>query len=64
VVRDTVVLNIAQSGAHAITMITPAGQHLAEPSVLGADGESFSVTRTSIPSPAARGPAPTRRRGP
>jgi hypothetical protein len=50
-VRDTQVLNLAQSGAHAITMITPAGLHLAEPSGLGADGESFSVTRTSTPSP-------------
>ncbi len=64
VVRDTEVLNIAQSGAHAITMITPGGQHLAEPSVLGDAGDSFSVTRTSIPSPAPRGSAPTRRRGP
>jgi hypothetical protein len=64
VVRDSEVLNIAQAGAHAITMITPAGQHLAEPSALGADGDSFSVTRTSTPSPLPRGSTPTRRRGP
>jgi len=64
VVRDTQVLNIAQSGAHSITMITPTGQHLAEPSAVGDDGESFSVTRTSTPSPPPRGSAPTRRRGP
>jgi hypothetical protein len=54
VVRDSEVLNVAQSGAHAITMITPAGLHLAEPSALGADGESFSVTRTSTPIPSQR----------
>ena len=64
VVRDTQVLNISQSGAHPITMITPAGLHLAEPSALGDDGESFSVTRTSTPSPSPGGSAPGRRRGP
>ncbi len=57
-VRETQLLNVAQSGAHAITMITPGGVPLAEPSRLGADGASFSVTRTSTPSP---GPAPRRR---
>jgi hypothetical protein len=54
-VRDLQVVNIAQAHAHAITMITPNGQHLAEPSLVGSDGESFSVTRTAIPSPAPRG---------
>jgi hypothetical protein len=54
-VQDARVLSISQSGAHAITMITPGGQHLAEPSGIGADGESFSVTRTSTPSPRRRG---------
>jgi hypothetical protein len=52
--QDTRVLNISQSGAHAITMITPGGLALAEPSALAADGESFSVTRTSTPSPPRR----------
>jgi hypothetical protein len=64
VIRDTEALNISQSGAHAITMITPNGLHLVEPSALGVDGDSFSVTRTSIPSPTPRGSAPSRRRGP
>ncbi|HEX8968746.1 MAG TPA: G1 family glutamic endopeptidase [Chloroflexota bacterium] len=53
-VRDGQVLNMSQSGAHAITMITPGGLPLATPSGLGADGESFSVTRTSTPSPSRR----------
>jgi Peptidase A4 family len=57
-VRDDQVVNIADSGAAAITMITPGGLHLVEPSDLGADGSSFSLTRTSTPSPAPR------RRGP
>ena len=57
-VRDDQVINIAESGAQAITMITPNGQHLVEPSELGADGSSFSLTRTAIPSPSPR------RRGP
>jgi hypothetical protein len=49
--RDTQVLTVAESGAHAITMTAPGGLALAEPSRLGADGDSFSVTRTSTPSP-------------
>jgi len=53
-VRDTQLVNIAQSAAHAITMITPAGQALAQPSRIGADGGSFSVRRTSVPSPRRR----------
>jgi hypothetical protein len=53
-VRDDQVVNIAAAGAHAITMITPSGLHLVEPSVLGSDGDSFSVTRTSTPSPPPR----------
>jgi hypothetical protein len=53
-VVDDQVLTIAQTGAHPITMITPGGLHLVEPSVLGADGASFSVVRTTIPSPRRR----------
>lgn len=49
--RETQVLNISQSGAHAITMITPDGRPLAEPSALAPDGDGFSVSRTSTPSP-------------
>jgi hypothetical protein len=48
------VINMMEAGAHAITMITPSGQHLVEPSAPGADGGSFSVTRTSTPSPRRR----------
>jgi len=53
-VRDDQVITIAQSGAQAITMITPNGQHLVEPSDLSADGRGFSLTRTRTPSPAPR----------
>src|SRR5712691_12722455 len=53
--QNTRALSISESGAHAITMITPGGQPLAEPSAIAADGESFSVTRTSTPSPRRRG---------
>jgi len=54
VIHDTQVVTIAQSGAHAITMITPGGAALAVPSQIGADGQSFSVTRTKTPSPRRR----------
>ncbi|MCA1645246.1 MAG: hypothetical protein LC797_07165, partial [Chloroflexi bacterium] len=54
-VRNGEVQNILQTGAHRITMITPTGLALAEPSALNAAGDSFSVTRTSTPSP-RRGP--------
>ncbi|HLZ31942.1 MAG TPA: G1 family glutamic endopeptidase [Chloroflexota bacterium] len=53
-VRDDQLLTIAESGAQAITMITPTGLHLVEPSNLGADGSSFSLTRTRTPSPPPR----------
>jgi hypothetical protein len=52
-VQDDQTITIAQSGAQAITMITPGGLHLAEPSDLSADGTSFTVTRTSTPSPSS-----------
>ncbi|HLG69956.1 MAG TPA: G1 family glutamic endopeptidase [Chloroflexota bacterium] len=38
--------NISQAGGQPITMINTAGQPLATTSQLGADGSSFSVTRT------------------
>jgi peptidase A4-like protein len=53
-VQDGRKITITEAGAHAITMITPTGQHLVEPSEPGQDGGSFSVTRTSIPSPRRR----------
>ncbi len=41
---------IQQAGGQAITMNNGMGQALAQPSTLGSDGESFSVTRTSATS--------------
>jgi Peptidase A4 family len=49
-VQDGQKITITEAGAHAITIITPTGQHLVEPSEPGQHGGSFSVTRTSIPS--------------
>jgi hypothetical protein len=46
-VRDGQTVDLASSGAKAITMINNAGQALAQPSAIGADGHSFTVTRTS-----------------
>ena len=43
-------VSIAGSGASSLTMANLQGQPLAIPSVLGTDGESFSVTRTSAAS--------------
>jgi len=53
-VRGTQTQTIAESGAHAVTMTAPGGLALAEPTRLGADGASFSVTRTSTQSPRRR----------
>jgi hypothetical protein len=41
-------LTLANADAQPLTMITSADQALATPSSLGADGASFSVTRTSV----------------
>ncbi|HEY3341375.1 MAG TPA: G1 family glutamic endopeptidase, partial [Anaerolineae bacterium] len=47
---------IAQAGGLPVTMYNPAAQALAQPSVLGSDGASFTVTRTDAPAsrPASR----------
>jgi len=45
---------LAELGARAITMINGAGQAIAQPSVLGHDGSSFTVTRTGAPSTSGR----------
>ena len=45
-VRDGNTMNLNALAAKAITMINSARQPLAVPSVLGADGMSFTVTRT------------------
>jgi len=54
-VKDGQTQTIAQTGAQAITMVGAGRQALAEPSALGADGASFSVTRTSATATAPSG---------
>jgi hypothetical protein len=44
-------VSIADAGGQPITMITRGGQPLAQPSPLGADGSSFSVSRTATAAP-------------
>lgn len=44
-VKDGQTVSIAGAGGRAITMVDRAGQRLATPSPLAADGASFSVTR-------------------
>ncbi|GAC1329058.1 MAG: hypothetical protein NVSMB2_28210 [Chloroflexota bacterium] len=45
-VKDGQNVSIAGAGAQAITMVGRGGQTMATPSALGADGSSFSVTRS------------------
>jgi hypothetical protein len=61
-VRDGQSMNLTQLGAKPISMINAQGQVIAQPSTIGSDGASFSVTRTDAPS-TTRGTAPFRRRG-
>ena len=64
-VKDGQTLNLASLGAKPISMINGRGEVLAQPSTLGADGGSFSVTRTSAQSTTrGSGTNPGRRRGP
>ena len=44
--RNGQTVSIAGSGAQAITMASRGGQQLAKPSALGADGASFTVSRS------------------
>jgi hypothetical protein len=60
-VRDGTSLGLTDLGAQAITMINGLRQPLASPSVVGADGTSFTVTRTDNQSTSAGGQR--RRRG-
>jgi hypothetical protein len=62
-VRDGQRMSLAALGARAITMINGAGEALATPSTLGADGSSFTVARTDATSTSGNG-TPFRRRGP
>lgn len=51
-VRDGRTMDLGALGAKAITMINEVREPIAQPSVIGADGASFSVTRTSAESSA------------
>jgi hypothetical protein len=62
-VRDGVALGLSALGATPVAMINRAGQAIALPSTLGADGSSFVVTRTSAPGSVQGGGRNFRRRG-
>jgi len=62
-VRDGKSLGLSALGATAVAMINRAGQPIAQPSTLGADGSSFAVTRTSAPGSVQGGGRTFRRRG-
>jgi hypothetical protein len=55
--------SLSGANAKAVTMTNSAGQPLAVPSGIGADGKSFSVTRTATPATGGGTGAPGRRRG-
>ncbi|HEX4103988.1 MAG TPA: G1 family glutamic endopeptidase [Candidatus Paceibacterota bacterium] len=48
-------VTISGSAAQPLTMVTNADQTLAAPSALGSDGQSFSVTRSTVPSGSSGG---------
>jgi len=62
-VRDGKSLGLSALGATPVAMINRAGQAIALPSTLGADGSSFMVTRTSAPGSVQGGGRNLRRRG-
>ena len=55
--------SLSGANAKAVTMTNGAGQPLAVPSGIGADGASFSVSRTTTPATGGGTGAPGRRRG-
>jgi len=61
-VRDGKTQGLGALGATAVAMINRAGQAIAQPSTLGADGSSFTVTRTSAPGTVQGGGRTFRRR--
>jgi Peptidase A4 family len=61
-VRDGKAQSLGALGATAVAMINRAGQAIAQPSTLGADGSSFTVTRTSAPGTVQSGGRTFRRR--
>jgi hypothetical protein len=62
-VRDGVAMGLSALGATPVAMVNRAGQAIALPSTLGADGSSFVVTRTSAPGSVQGGGRNFRRRG-
>jgi hypothetical protein len=62
-VRDGVAMGLSSLGATPVAMVNRAGQAIALPSTLGADGSSFVVTRTSAPGSVQGGGRNFRRRG-
>ena len=62
-VRDGKALGLSALGATPVAMVNRAGQAIALPSTLGADGSSFAVTRTSAPGSVQGGGRNFRRRG-
>ena len=54
-VKDGRSVSVAGAGGRAITMIGATGEPLAEPSELGGDGSSFTISRTSNPARLRRG---------
>jgi hypothetical protein len=62
-VRDGTTLGLSALGATPVAMVNRAGQLVALPSTLGADGSSFVVTRTSAPGSVQGGGRNFRRRG-
>ena len=61
-VRDGKTFGLSALGAAPVAMINRAGQAIAQPSTLGADGSSFAVTRTSAPGTVQGGGRTFRRR--
>lgn len=62
-VRDGQTRDLGELGATPVAMVNRAGQAIALPSTLGADGSSFAVTRTGAPGSVQGGGRNLRRRG-
>jgi len=62
-VRDGRTRDLSGLGATPVAMVNRAGQTIALPSTLGADGSTFAVTRTSAPGSVQGGGRNLRRRG-
>lgn len=62
-IRNGKQVTLKQAGGHPITMYTSGQRALAEPSAVGANGSSFTVTRSNVPAPIL-GPGGRRFSGP